>query len=214
MRPTVLGVAGKMQLLAILICARHLARAACWVDASVSHVAQQIATASFRATAGRMPAIAVCHAGDFAQGIGGDYTPGVHRIRIPEWQVVTANLHTVLAHELAHAEVWLTGRDPGADGHGRGFFEVLLGAGYGNEAERVAAYVANGHSALADAKAFIRPIAPPNPPIAAGPNANPRQGRVATYCEWVPVRFLVPLPGGHMLIQTQWHQQCRQIWNQ
>ncbi len=131
------------------------AGATCWRDANVTELAQTVAQSGFPNAASRMPDVLVCEGSDFGPNIGGDYTGGIHRIRIPQWQLNGGGLRSVLAHELAHAETWLTGGSDANYGHSADFMRALLRAGWGGEAQRVGQYVAGAQYALDEARASL-----------------------------------------------------------
>lgn len=133
------------------------ADATCWRDANVTELAQSVAQSGFPNAASRMPAVLICEGSDFGPNIGGDYTGGIHRIRIPQWQLNSAGLRSVLAHELAHAETWLTGGSDANHGHSADFMRALLRAGWGGEAQRVGQHVVGAQYALDEARASLYP---------------------------------------------------------
>lgn len=149
-------------------------------DANVTALANSVAHSGFPKAAARMPAVLVCDGNDFGPNIGGDYTSGIHRIRIPYWQLSRAELRSVLAHELAHAEAWLSGGNEGNNGHSTGFMLALLRAGWHDEALRVAQYASGGQFALNQARASLygqggagaMPPGVNRPPAATPPTAH------------------------------------------
>ena len=189
----------------------------CWNNPSLTRFAEQIATRHFPALQGRMPEIIECDASEFGPNIGGDYTSGVHRIRIPVWQrgQPMESVRTTIAHELAHAV--LEGRDwSGPNGHGTAFFRVLINAGFAAETQRVAGIYGN-FEALAQAGAQT-------PPPAAGPwladaqGAAPPAAPQAPLMQWVtvchtrPITYPVYLPHRRaMQYVTEMRQFCRQV---
>ncbi len=148
---------------------------ACWRDDGVTAMAQSVANQGFPNAANRMPAILVCDGSVFGPGIGGDYGVGRHTIRIPQWQLNRPDLNSVLAHELAHAEVWLTGGGTENNGHSADFMRALLRAGWGGEAQRVAQYLPGAQYALDQARADTAPDDGDStrPPRYAPPNISP-----------------------------------------
>ena len=125
------------------------ARAACWVDHRLAETAVQVAQQGFPRSAANMPQLVVCDPGHFGPSVGGTYTGGEHVIRIPSWQLGQPALRSVLAHELAHSEVALSGGDGQSfGGHSFDFMRVLLAAGWRHEAERTAMAVSGAHRAL------------------------------------------------------------------
>lgn len=165
--------------LAAVAMAHQAIEASCWSDAQVTALAMGVAQSGFPNAAARMPEVLVCDGGDFGPGIGGDYTGGVHKIRIPQWQLNGTGLRSVLAHELAHAETWLTGGSGANNGHSVDFMRALLRAGWHGEAQRVGQHVYGAQAALNEARAslsgqgssqrergdYYRP--PNNPPVVA-----------------------------------------------
>ncbi len=131
------------------------ANATCWRDANVTALMQAVAQEGFPNAASRMPAGLVCEGSDFGPNIGGDYTGGIHQIRIPQWQLNGTGLRSVLAHELAHAETWLTGGSDANHGHSADFMRALLRAGWGGEAQRVGQQFAGAQHALDQARASL-----------------------------------------------------------
>ncbi len=204
MKPLAGQLARTLAAFGIVVTISPPAFANCWSDGQVEHMARQVAARGFPNAARSLPELLVCEGRDFAPGIGGDYTTGIHRIRIPAWQLQSGNLATVLAHELAHAEVALTYGDAGPGGHGRRFFEALIAAGYTYEAERVAGYVDGGQRELMAARARTGQPTPP------GRQAEPPTTWV-TICEMVPAPVLVVMPGGQAWVHWQWQRQCRQV---
>lgn len=87
-------------LLGMLLLMGKTAEAACWQDAGVTATGQAIAGQSFPDLQGRMPVIVVCSGNEFGPNVGGDYNSGNHRIRIPDWQMHSGQLTSVLQHEL------------------------------------------------------------------------------------------------------------------
>lgn len=132
------------------------AAASCWVDSSVEATAQNIVHQSFPGLRDRMPSVLVCESGVFGPNIGGDYTSGIHRIRIPHWQLSTGNLVGVLQHELCHAQDFVDGAvDQRAQAHGVGFMRCLMQRGWSYEAERVASAMGGAaHQTLAEARSL------------------------------------------------------------
>lgn len=130
--------------------AQH-APADCWVDPQVQALAAEVAQQRFPQVAYRMPELRVCEARDFAPGIGGRYLGGQHVIELPQWLLPRPELPTTLAHELAHAQVALTGGDSStAGGHSADWMRLMLQAGYAYEARRIAGIVPGADDALAD----------------------------------------------------------------
>lgn len=129
-----------------------VANATCWLDSNLTAIAQSIAQSGFPNAASRMPTVLVCDGAHFGPNVGGDYTGGVHQIRLPHWQLNRAELRSVLAHELAHAETWLTGGSDANNGHSADFMRALLRAGWHSEAQRVADHVNGARYALDEAK--------------------------------------------------------------
>lgn len=204
MKPTDSQVARTVAVIGMICTICPITRAGCWPDGHIERIARHVAAQGFDRAHRNMPELLVCDGSDFGLGVGGDYTGGIHRIRVPAWQAHTGNLVTVLAHELAHAEVALSNDDPVPGGHGRRFFEVLIRAGYIQEAERVAGYVDGGQRELNVAKLRTGKDAPlwrPAEPPAA----------FVTVCEWVAAPILLVLPGGSAWIQWRWQQQCRHV---
>lgn len=133
------------------LAAQH-AQADCWVDPQVQAQAAEVAQQRFPQVAYRMPEVRVCEARDFAPGIGGRYLGGQHVIELPQWLLPRRELPTTLAHELAHAQVALTGGDSStAGGHSADWMRLMLQAGYAYEARRIAGIVPGADDALADA---------------------------------------------------------------
>lgn len=136
------------------------AKAACWRDPQIASLAESVARRHFARVAAAMPDIAVCEAQHFPAGVGGDYTPAAHRIRIPTWQTNSPDLVGVLAHELGHAEVAVEGGDDGlADGHGASWMRAMVAAGFEHEARRIAGIVPGAADAFARASIGSGPIA-------------------------------------------------------
>lgn len=140
---------------AVFALAHQVVDAACWSDAQVNALAANLAQSGFPNAAARMPEVLVCDGAEFAPGIGGDYTGGIHRIRIPQWQLNGSSLRSVLAHELAHAETWLTGGSGANNGHSADFMRALLRAGWHGEAQRVGQHVYGAQAALNEALASL-----------------------------------------------------------
>lgn len=141
-----------------------------------------------------------CEGADFGPNIGGDYTGGIHQIRIPQWQLGRPELRAVLAHELAHAETWLTGGSEANNGHSADFMRALLRAGWRAEAHRVALTVAGAQYALRQAEASLQgeldPERPPNrndPPATYVPPVVMTQvchnEQIAVYRQIMPGRY-------------------------
>lgn len=131
------------------------ASATCRHDTNLTQLAQSVAQSGFPNAASRMPTVLVCDGGDFGPNIGGDYTGGIHRVRIPNWQLNRTELRSVIAHEMAHAEVWLTGGSDANGGHSSDFMRSLLRAGWHAEAARVGQYVSGAKFALDEARASL-----------------------------------------------------------
>ena len=192
-------------------------QASCWQDTHVVRLAYAIAQGGFPNAAAHMPDVLVCDAEHFGPNIGGDYTSGVHRIRLPAWQLQSGNLHAVIAHEMAHAEVALELGAGAPVGHARDFFAALLRAGYHAEAQRVARYVQGGQQEFRAALAvtgsvpgYLPPDQPPHsrqpPPLYAPPPQ-----RWVQVCQPVKVTFTCRLPNGRVVIQHQIQHQCRLV---
>lgn len=182
------------------------ALASCWFDPGLAQAAQRIAQQGFPNAATRMPEVIVCGGEHFGPGIGGDYNSGMHHIRVPVRQLQSGSLDSILAHELAHADVALTQGAQDYGGHSRHFFVALLRAGYPAEAERVAQYVNGGQQELQVARETFAPgggFAPPRP-------YDPPQ-RWVRVCECVPIAMLWRLPGGQVVRQQQLQLQCRLV---
>ncbi len=124
------------------------AAAACWVDERLQSLAWQVAGQHFPLARQRMPKVLMCSGDEFPARVGGDYTSVIHRIRVPSW-LDQGHWQLVLAHELGHAEVALSGADRGADGHGPGWVAVMERAGLGDEVKRMAQYSASAALVLA-----------------------------------------------------------------
>ena len=139
----------------------------CWDNPGLTRFAGQVATQHFPQLQNQMPTLLECAAETFAADVGGDYTGGgVHRIRIPTWQRNQPNIKATIAHELAHAVVALAGDDDGSHrGHGTAFYRALIRAGFGEEANRMAAHYGN-FDALAQAGGRT------NPPTGYGFNGH------------------------------------------
>lgn len=182
------------------------ALAACWFDAGLAQAAQRIAQRGFLNAAQRMPEVVVCSGEHFDPDIGGDYNSGTHRIRVPVWQLQSGSLDSVLAHELAHADVGLTHGEQDFGGHSRHFFSALLRAGYQAEAERVAQYVNGGQQELQIARATTLPRGG-----YVQPQIDPQPQRWTRVCEYVPVALLLRLPGGQVVLQRQFQLHCRLV---
>lgn len=116
--------------------------AACWPDSDLAIRAQAVAGQRFPALVGRMPDVLACHDADFPPQIGGDYTSGIHRIRIPQREVLRGPvvIDSILAHELGHAQVAAEGKHGGPDGHGEAWVQAMLRAGLDAEVERMARF--------------------------------------------------------------------------
>ena len=192
------------------------AQAGCWRDAGLEQRTHAIAQRHFPRVVQQMPDIVACSADMFPPGIGGDYQGGAHLIRIPHWQLNGSELNAVIAHELAHAQVALTGGDMHtAGGHGPDFLRVLVQAGFRGEAQRVAEYTGQrGLIAQADPPREL-PAAPPAPPplIYVPPRViyvQPRPPVVVTHCMETPVTIYVPFRGGWG-VRTHIQRTC---WNE
>lgn len=128
-------------------------QAGCWEDLSMTSLATSLAQRGFPTAAKKMPDVLVCDNADFRPGVGDDYTGGsIHRIRLPVEQSNRPETATILAHELGHAETWLTGGSDVNGGHSSDFMRVLLRACWGPEAQRVAQHVPGAQFALNEAR--------------------------------------------------------------
>lgn len=150
-----LWASGSVIALAAITVSIGTAGASCWSDSQVTAMAVNVAQGGFPKSASKMPTVVVCTGGDFGPGIGGDYTGGIHKIRIPQWQLNSSDLRSVLAHELAHAETWLTGGSDTNNGHSADFMRALLLAGWYGEAQRIGQQVHGAQDALNEARAAI-----------------------------------------------------------
>ena len=207
-----------LAVLATTACMHALpSQASCWHDPRVAQLAYAIALGGFPTAAGQMPEVLVCDAQHFDPNIGGDYTSGVHRIRLPTWQLQSGNLNPVIAHEMAHAEVALHLGAGVPVGHSRDFFAALLRAGYHAEAQRVARYVQGGQQEFLVALGATSSgpsLPPPNPPPHSRrqppADAFPPQ-RWIQVCQPVTVAVWCRLPNGQVVIQHQIQNQCQLI---
>lgn len=200
-----------------LALAAGAARAGCWTDPQVVRTAESIVEQSFPGLRARMPRVLVCDAGAFGPNVGGDYTSGMHRIRVPAWQLGSGNLVGVLQHELCHAQVSVDGADDGrAQGHGVAWMACLLKRGWGAEAQRVAGLMPGAEEALALAGGVSRPgWAPPAvaaepqyvPPVVAPPQYVPPV--YVPRCQLVQQRRWVVMPSGHVVGMVAWVQVCQ-----
>jgi len=134
---------------AVLAATHAAAQATCWRDANLERLTRQLAQERFPAVAQSLPTVAICEAQHFPPNVGGQYNSGRHHIEIPVWMLGQAGLSMNLLHELAHAQVALTGADGGVDGHGPGWIAAVLAAGLDDEAARVASYNPDAAQALA-----------------------------------------------------------------
>jgi hypothetical protein len=124
-------------LVGLLLSTCRSASASCWQGSRVMATGQAIAGQSFPELQGRLPLIVVCPGSDFGPNVGGDCNGGDHRIRIPDWQVQSGRLASVLQHEFCHAAVAVQGQDDGrAQGHGVGLTRCLSNRGLQGEAVR------------------------------------------------------------------------------
>jgi len=116
------------------------ALAQCWRDTSLEQNAAHLAQRFGPPLTDNLPEVLLCLDELFPPQVGGDYNTGAHRIRIPVRSAQSPQLHSILAHELAHAVVTLTGLpyDVSRGGHGQSFIDVLRGSGFTDEANRVA----------------------------------------------------------------------------
>ena len=162
-----------------------------------------------------------CAAETFGAGVGGDYTGGLHRIRIPTWQRNQPNVKATIAHELAHAAVALAGEDDGGyNGHGTAFYRELIRAGFGEEASRVAAHYRNfdalaqagGRSNAPTGYGFNGDTRGQGLAASGAPQIPPPPARWVTVCGDRPASFAVYF---HHLrsfqISTVMQQYCQQI---
>ena len=172
----------------------------------------------------RLPDIQECDDNTFPPNVGGWYNPNAHVIQLPLLQRRHPDNRTAIAHELAHAQVAVTGGDMLSNsGHSVDFYRALITAGYPQEAQRVARIVGNADALLAAGggqQAPINPPAPPPPPV-----APPPVERWVTVCrnEVIYVstghtlQYQRNLWGGYLLVmvpltQPQTRQVCALHW--
>lgn len=198
------------------------AEANCWHDTNVTQLAQSVAQSGFPNAASRMPTVLVCDGGDFGPNIGGDYTGGIHRIRIPNWQLNRTELRSVIAHEMAHAEVWLTGGSDANGGHSSDFMRSLLRAGWHAEAARVGQYVGGAQFALDEARASLygqgagRAPLPgaERPPIATPPPIYVSPTVMVQVCHDQPFVVYRPAGRGQYYIEIVTRRFCQWVQTQ
>lgn len=133
-----------------LLSASFTASARCWQDGALTQLMWDIARQYFPNLLTSMPRVEICSSEHFANTqIGGQYLAGNRAIQIPDHGVFKNSLHEVLAHELGHAEAERKGVDDRSlQGHGVGWMRVMIEAGLGYEAQRVAGYMPGAARAL------------------------------------------------------------------
>lgn len=133
-----------------LLSASLTASARCWQDGVRTQLMWDVARQHFSSLLPSMPRVEICSAEHFANTqIGGQYVAGSRAIQIPDHGVNSNNLAEVLAHELGHAEAERRGIDDRSlQGHGVGWMRVMIEAGLGHEAQRVAGYMPGAARAL------------------------------------------------------------------
>ena len=193
----------KTGLLLCMVALCAAAQAQCWDSPGLTKFAEQIAAQHFPALLSQMPTLVECAGEAFAPGVGGDYTGGIHRIRIPQWQRNRPDVKTTVAHELAHAAVAVGGGGDGsANGHSEAFYRELIRAGFGQEAHRVASQYGNLH-ALAQAGGQANPPQGHAPhgghygqglSVASAPMVSPPVARWMTVCRDTPVVYSSYMP--------------------
>lgn len=153
-----------MTISCLLMLSTERALANCWNDPALIGLANSIAQSKFPNTAGQMPNILVCADYDFPPNVGGQYTGGLHQITVPA-RSLGQDIRTIVTHELAHAEVALIGGSGGdlTAGHGRDWMRVMVGAGEGAEAQRIAGYYQQqgGYNELVIAQQSLGQYPPP-----------------------------------------------------
>lgn len=133
-----------------LLSASFTASARCWQDGALTQLMWDVARQHFPGLLASMPRVELCSAEHFANTqIGGQYVAGNRAIQIPDHGAHRNNLSEVLAHELGHAEAERKRVDDRSlQGHGVGWMRVMIEAGLGYEAQRVAGYMPGAARAL------------------------------------------------------------------
>jgi len=126
------------------------ASAQCWQDGALTQLMWDVARQHFPSLLASMPRVEICSAEHFPNSqIGGQYVFGNSVIQIPVYGANKDDLSNVLAHELGHAEAERRGLDDRSlQGHGVGWMRVMIEAGLGHEAQRVAGYMPGAAHAL------------------------------------------------------------------
>lgn len=193
--------------------------AACWVNTGLSHAMQQIASERFPQISNRLPDIQECDDNSFPPNVGGWYNPNAHVIQLPLWQRRHPDNRTAIAHELAHAQVAVTGGDMlSNNGHSVDFYRALIAAGYPHEAERVARIYGNVDVYFAAGGGRHVPMSPPllpPPPVARWVTVC--RNEVIHVVTGHTLQYQRSLWGGHLLVtvpmtQPQMRQVCAQHW--
>ena len=184
------------------------ASATCWDDTQVSQQARSIAERLFPDVASKMPAVVVCTGDTFAARIGGDFNGGFWRIRIPQWEITHPELPTVIAHELAHAPVFMRGMDDGvAGGHGKAWMKTMLEVGLYAEANRTSKEVAGADVTLAQALDAHR-AQEQEPVVVASATPSALRARKVTVCYYQPRILRYREMSGQVVTKTFWDQSC------
>ena len=195
-------------LLVLLLLAIGHAAAECWTNQQLAIQALDIATSRFPLVASNPPTVLECSPDEFAANAGGSYAASDHAILIPAWMTQrSSELSTVLAHELGHAQVRLSGGDGGPDGHSAAWVYAMRRAGYATEVSRMVQFspaVAQLVAREDEERTTRRPVASQYLP----PTVTSVQPQWVRACRMTPAVSVIWFGRRHFSQQIVWMQTC------